>query len=266
MGRLLAPLFTLLAAGCFSDTPVGVIPFAEDISSAPVTARIVESAEGVEATNNPKFTFLPPLTQDPDFVGPFDPAARPEVQVCELDGEVCGPVVVTFTMDLGAASETIRLSLEDEHFIVNWHTDEFALSDNAVYRVSILLGGRTLGSDDVRIVSNAGQAKKAGSDEIFALKDGRTLPIKFRIREGALGLVIDARALTAPLGIGVGVIPDLFPVNELIQVDLDPGTYRVSAVMGSMSFTVTDEGLIDFDPAFDANLSGRGIATLTITP
>jgi hypothetical protein len=48
--------------------------------------------------------------------------------------------------------------------------------------------GTQLGYADVRLVSNGTQAK-INNDDVITLIDGRTLPIKFRIELGAVGIV-----------------------------------------------------------------------------
>ena len=74
-------------------------------------------------------------------------------------------------------------------------------------------------------VSNGGGLKNIETGEVIGLVDNRTLPIEFRIEEGALGITIDATALTSStffLG-GIGGFPSATPV----VLDLAPGIYTV---------------------------------------
>lgn len=43
-------------------------------------------------------------------------------------------------MTTGPGSETIRLVRDDEHYIVNWHTDDFGLDPSLAYRIQIGVG------------------------------------------------------------------------------------------------------------------------------
>ena len=43
----------------------------------------------------------------------------------------------------------MRVVPEDEHYIVNWHTNEFVLTPGPTYRISVLVAGTVLGSADV---------------------------------------------------------------------------------------------------------------------
>jgi alpha-tubulin suppressor-like RCC1 family protein len=93
-------------------------------------------------------------------------------------------------METGPGPETVRVVPEEEHYIVNWHTDEiltnFPLQEGEHYRIRVLVGGQLLGFADVAVVNSRNELKNVDTDQLIPLKDGRTLPIKFRIEEGAL--------------------------------------------------------------------------------
>jgi hypothetical protein len=156
-----------------------------------------------DLTSNPDFFFLPPMVPDPSTYDPFDNfdegefngALKPEVQICpgtaDAFGELCdeSAQIARFTMNTGPGSETVRLVELDQHYIVNWHTDQFPLSTDVIYRVRVFVGvfldadagkrkGKELGFADVKFVS--GGARNAVTNDEIALKDGRTLAIKFR--------------------------------------------------------------------------------------
>lgn len=145
------------------------------------------------------FYFLPPMVPDPVVDGVFDATRSPSVKICLLDTGVtpnkCAeqqpsgfPII--YTVDSGPGSETVRLSEEDEHYIVNWHTDESALDPAATYRIIVREPG-PLGFADVDVVSGGRELKNVNTDEAIPLVDGRTLPIKFRIEEG-LSFALDS--------------------------------------------------------------------------
>jgi hypothetical protein len=135
---------------------------------------------------NLHFYWLPPLVPEPNATGVFDATLSPVVRICEWDGTSCTLVLAEYTRNTGPGSETVRLVSEDEHYIVKWHTNEFALDADATYQIEALVDGFVLGTAGVDVVSNGGAMKNVDTDEWIAMPDGRTLPIRFRIEEGAV--------------------------------------------------------------------------------
>lgn len=137
----------------------------------------------VEQGGQEHFHFLPPLVPPPEFAGTFDPSRDPVAEIYALKASGCEPVIAEFTMESGPGSETIRVDTTAEHYIVNWHTDEFELEDGQVYRIRVLLEDQEAGHADVLVVASGQDLKNAETEEEIPLEDGRTLPIKFRIEE-----------------------------------------------------------------------------------
>ncbi|HXF95462.1 MAG TPA: hypothetical protein VNI61_05105 [Gemmatimonadales bacterium] len=181
LARLPLAAALTLALGCQADHAV-TPPF------GPPAFALSDGAHD----GNPDFFFLPPLlpdpSADPDFEpGDFNAHLRPTVEVCELetlgDGSVAcvaGDPVRRFE-----ASE-VRVVPADEHYIVNWHTDESNLDVAKAYRIRVLVGTELLGFADVDPVSSGKELKSVATGEYIGLVDGRTLPIKFRIENGSL--------------------------------------------------------------------------------
>ena len=86
---------------------------------------------------------------------------------------------------VGEGSEYIKVVPEDEHYAVNWHTKNYDLYTDVTYRIRILIDADELGFADVVVVNSGKDIKTADVDENKALKNGRTIPIKFRIEEAA---------------------------------------------------------------------------------
>ena len=147
----------------------------------------------------------------------------PVVEICEWTGSVCASppaFFATYTTTAGPGGETV--SEIDEHYQVDWHTNDLALN---TYRIRVLVAdGTPLGHADVELVS-AGNLKNI-QDDLIPLKDGRTLPIKFRIEAGA--------GIIGPAG-GTIIAAD---GNVTIVVRADPD--RIDTV-----FTVTPLALTD---------------------
>jgi hypothetical protein len=168
------PLFLTLAflwASCGPTT---------DATSAPgLSASIVDGAH----SGNAHFYWLPPLVPAPSPTAVFDGTLSPVVTIAE---GAAGSAIAEFTMTTGSGSETVRVDPAGEHYIVNWHTDLFNLSDQVTYRIRVRVGGTELGHADVDVVSSGRELKNVDTQQFLALVDGRTLPIKFRIEQGAL--------------------------------------------------------------------------------
>jgi len=136
------------------------------------------------------FYFLPPIVKNPDTSGVFNSPISPVVEIVDLslngtyDPE--DQVIVTFTV--GEGSEYIRVILEDEQYIVNWHTKNFVLFTTVTYRIRVLLEPNVVGFADVVVVNSGKKLKTLDADEKIVLKNGRTIPIKFRIEEVTVNL------------------------------------------------------------------------------
>lgn len=151
---------------------------------------------------NPHFYFLPPMVANPATAGTFDGTFEPVVEICELDGEDCAAAALTasFSLTTGIGSEVI--GVEPDHYHVDWHTDLSSLDATKTYRIVVKVAMQVLGHADVDVVNSGKDLKNVDTGEFIALKDGRTLPIKFRIEEGALGRIAFAQAGgTEPRGI-----------------------------------------------------------------
>lgn len=150
---------------------------------SPVHA-IFDAAHG---GGNPHFYFMPPMVPASPYEGAFDASVSPTVTICEWSGDAClGDPVATYTMTTGLGSEVVRLDVTQEQYIVNWHTGRIELDSAATYRIKVVAGGYTLGFADIDIYATRREAKSFLTNAIIPLKDGVTLPISFRIEEGAV--------------------------------------------------------------------------------
>ena len=177
VARLTLAAGAVLVCACTSENP-------QQPLSEPLRASFSDGAHA----GNPDFFFLPPLFKSPTTNPNYEPNAfnedvRPTVEICELDPlttpPVCGPTIKTF-----AAAEVTR-DVANQQYQVNWKTDESHLVVTNEYRIRVLLGAVELGYADVDPVSSGSQLKNVNTGEFIGLVDGRTLPIKFRVEDGA---------------------------------------------------------------------------------
>lgn len=180
-------LGVLVAVGCSqSDLPTSP-------DALPPQLSISDGENG--DLRNEHFFFLPPMLPAPTTAGTFDGTFEPVVEICELVGEDCvGALTASFSLTTGTGSEVIRVVTAEEHYIVNWHTDLSSLDATKTYRILVKVGTEVLGHADVDVVNSGKDLKNVATGEFIALKDGRTLPIKFRIEEGAITRIAFAQA------------------------------------------------------------------------
>lgn len=139
------------------------------------------------------FFFLPPLVPAPTATGTFDGTFSPVVEVCEWT-DSCGAVVARFTRQSSTGGSTIRVDLAAEQYLANWDSKECVsgactLDPTKTYRLRVLVAGTELGFADVDVVANGSQLKNVQTGEYIGLVDGRTLPVKFRIEQGAVAVI-----------------------------------------------------------------------------
>jgi len=169
----------LLTAACSdSDLP---------LPTATPTVRAALSVSDGANGGNSHFFFLPPIVAAPAPTGTFDGTVSPEVRICEWSGSACVVEIATFSLTSGTGGELIKVDPVGQHYHVNWYTKLFALGLGKQYRIRVLVGSQELGHADVNPVSGGQGLKNSDTGEYIALKDGSTLPIKFRIEVGAVG-------------------------------------------------------------------------------
>lgn len=186
MRPLLCGAALFLATGCRDTAPMASTTGA----AAGARATISDAPRG----GNPHFFWLPPMVARPDsFAGTFDAGVRPTVRICELEGGECVRIVAEFGP--GTGTDAVRLSAADEHYVVNWHTRQYTLDPDRTYR--ILVSARDpkgdpaktavveLGSADVDPVRSSRELVTVEPGRYVGVVLGTTLPIKFRIEQGA---------------------------------------------------------------------------------
>jgi hypothetical protein len=203
------PKRSLFAAAIACAVGVGLLLVACERDEAPTEVPPIEPpsiiSDGAQG-GNPDFFFLPPLVPNPvnhpDFHNPdeadeFNGDLIPVVEICQLTGDpsdlslppppvdcVSGMAPVKrFAPD---EAQQVEVMYDEEHYLALWHTDESNLSADEYYRIRVFVGGVLLGFADVDVVNSGRELKNVITGEFVPLRDDRTLPIKFRIEQGAL--------------------------------------------------------------------------------
>lgn len=189
---------------------------------------------------NPDFFFLPPLFKNPSSNPDFEPAAfnpnlRPAIEICEL-----GPLAADGARECVGAPikrfdpSAVSMSLADQHYQADWNTDETSLDATKFYRIRVFVGTQELGFADIDPVNTGKELKSVETGEYIGLVDGRTLPIKFRIENGALCADSDAPCAAATINLPTGGGITLITPDEEFHLDIDAGT---TALFGNTPVT-----------------------------
>jgi alpha-tubulin suppressor-like RCC1 family protein len=157
-----------------------------------LTALIMD---GAHHSGNADFFFLPPLASDPTGSpnfdpGKFNPKLSPTAEVCRLAGDPTSGAVDCASDNLGQPVLVFgpkAMALDVEWYQVDWDTKAAALDPSKFYRILVRGAprGTPLGLLDVDPVT--GGVKNIKTGEVIAFQNGRTLPIKVRIEQGAFG-------------------------------------------------------------------------------
>lgn len=234
----------VIIAACQDEVmPAGPVPAAPSL-------EIFDAAH--DAAANPDFFFLPPLVGDPSADedwddGGFDGTLSPVVAICLVEDLDCASQQPTgfpllYDMASGPGSETVRVSETDEHYIVNWHTNDFDLPPGAVFRVTVLVDNLMLGYADVYVGQSQQELKSLDTEEYIALKDGRTLPVKFRIEHGAVPgpVMISVQELIGVADAPQALLPAVISVQEVIGVTDAPRALPPAVVNVMEAVSVSD--------------------------
>jgi hypothetical protein len=174
----------LLAAGGCADSSHLAGPEQSSIAPLP-SASIQDAAHGGLAG----FYFLAPLVSQPSDTATLDTtqSSNLRIEVCPL---AVDPSVQTCQGTAVVVSETspVFINLNGNHYQVNWQTDATAFPANMYYRVSVIdvATNSEWGHVDVYLGSTGQGFHSINSAEFTPLLDGRTVPIKFRIDNGAI--------------------------------------------------------------------------------
>jgi hypothetical protein len=218
---LLALSAVLLVAGCRDEGPIS--------PSRPESGAQRDFLDGTVATGNPHFYFLPPVVKQPSVSGTANPALRPMVTLCKLSGGTCVQVAQARVGSGGAGLTAI--SVGSDAYQLDWDTESTpGLGPGDTVRIAIYtrepLGSSEttatipqLGLADVVLTSN-GAARKRITDDYIALVDGRTLPIKFRIEQGAVRYASAVLAGEDPASIP--------PCNDCVERTISTATTDVT--------------------------------------
>jgi hypothetical protein len=125
------------------------------------------------------------MVKNPAVAGTFDAGVSPADRDLSMERVVMRAADRRHVHDdeQARAPETVRVDAANSLYIVNWHTDQFALTLGG-HLSNHGIGARRHRGIGGRSGPANGAAKNVTTGDDIALVDGKTLPIKFRIEQG----------------------------------------------------------------------------------
>lgn len=264
MGLRAAATLLVALAACNDPT----IPRRIATPSDSLTARptIVDGAH----SGNAHFYFLPPLVSNPRFTGVSDDTQSPTVVVCELKSENgnvgCLGIVAQFGRGDGSSPGDITYDATAGQYHVDWKTDQCVdgpctLDVAKTYRLRVLVGAYELGHADLDVVSSGKELKNVETGEYIGLVEGRTLPIKFRIENGAISIAAPGEPVA--IGAAGGV---LATADGMVSLDVPAGAVAKETAITVKPATEQLPGVGEWAPAIELGPDGTTFdAPVTLT-
>jgi hypothetical protein len=237
MKQLLA--FLLVAAvalaACEGDRPV-----------APPDGPMALVSDGAHTGGNPDFFFLPPLVGNPSSEPTFEPGMfngrlHPVMSVHALPDDI-DPPPPACSGAVKREPAVVSAVPNEEMYQINWDTDDANLTPGTPYRLCVWSSfandklGTLLGFVDIAPVT--GGMKNVKTGDVFAYQDGRVIPVKFRIEQGALSYdpndqtrYIVGTEFTVDDGGGSAVLVDESGDTLLAAVDIPAGAISTGDVV-----------------------------------
>lgn len=223
--RWLLPAGLLVIGAC--DSP------SRPFMPKPLPSPSADLLDGVHNGGNPHFFFLPPMVPQPSYSGTSDGTESPVVKVCMLvttnNTSACGTLIAWFTTGNGTGAQLVRYDATAQQYIVNWPTGQCltgacTLDASQTYRVRVLAGALELGHADIQVVMNGSEMKDVNTNQYIALQANRTLPIKFRIEQGAV--VVSQPGTPVPVGPGGGTVAT---ADGMVALSIPSGALSTAA-------------------------------------
>jgi hypothetical protein len=181
--RHLVSIASLALAAC-SD---GTIPTAPRAAAPRPSAPTRPSASISDAVTGGTtgFYFLAPLVAQPQFSGTFDGTKQVVVLACSLGGSA---TVAPATSCTGALSYALpAVDVKNQTYSANLQTDRKKFPAGQYYRLKVVSYlGVEWGHVDLFLAANGSEFRNINQTQFVPLVDGRAIPVKFRIEQGAV--------------------------------------------------------------------------------
>lgn len=164
----------LVAAACTDHAMSPTAP------APPDPAMVISDAAHGGPT--PGFYFLWPMVPPPSHAGTFDGGLSPRLEICELSGSSCGPVIKSYSSGAGLGGILVDPILKA--YFVFWPTHPHHLDPAKFYRITVFVDSIQLGYADLDVVRYASQLGSVDRSQYVPVLKDAILPIRFRIEKG----------------------------------------------------------------------------------
>lgn len=227
--RRILSLGLLSLAACTADVTTPQDGPADDGPSKEVQHEWTNGAYGL--------LFLPNTV--PAGSPAFDNNVTPTLRLCRLTNGVCGSNLATWTRgSVGSYSRSMTVS--STAYNLSWPTGSTGAASGQTYRLTVTAGGRTLGWQDVRIVSNSSQFNAVDTDDFKPCYVNQNCVISFRIAVGTPGsITLSTPSVNLIVGGGMvvtGQVRDLrgnVMANAPVSFELESATSPAAAQLDS---------------------------------
>jgi hypothetical protein len=181
--HLVLALPLVFAACADAVSPTGLAP-RESAPGRPDAAISDATYEG----GTKGFYFLAPLVAQPKFSGQFDAAQQVSVYVCALGGSVSEQPGDACLDGEGKLVSPTVVDVRGQHYHANWNMDTGEFPAGTYYRIRVVDNASrgVFGFADVYLAGTGKEFRAIDQSSFVPLLDGRTLPVKFRLEQGAV--------------------------------------------------------------------------------
>lgn len=198
-----------------------------------------------------QFYFLPASLGSGKTDNTFDSTLSPTVTVCLMGPTTCGATLATFTRTSGTFGRTIAVNTTSRSYTVNWPTSTTTsgsatrVSAGQVYRVSVAVGTRALGHEDVKFVSSSSQLASVDTSQYKGAVAGSTFAISFRVNQGIPGSIqLSASSISENVNDGKPLTVTLRDLHGNTMTSPWLGTEIDNDVAAPGEIAVLDSGLV----------------------
>lgn len=216
-------LVTCLAALAACEGPTA--PTATPVVAGRTPLQPRPAIEHWSTYGTQQFYFLPstPPTDVPENT--FDATLSPTVTLCKLTGTTCGSTLATWTKTTGSYSRLVTVNTSGRSYNVSWPTGSTSgLASGQTYRVAVKVGTRTLGFEDVKIVSSTSAGAAVDTSQFRWVVSGQSFAISFRINQGIpASISLSTAAFTVGVGSGKTVTATVLDLRGQVMSNPDLG-------------------------------------------
>lgn len=230
LARRILSLALLGLAACSADVPTVAAP--QDGPAMEINDEWWNGAYGL--------VFLP---RPAPAGSTFDNNLQPTLRLCRITNtttNACTSTLASWTRSGGSYGRTITVG--SNSYNLSWPTGSTGATSGQTYRLTVIAGGRTLGWEDVRIVSTTAQFNAVDTNQYKPCYTSANCLIQFRIAVGTAGsITVSASSVSLNVGDGqtmTGQVRDLrgnvmasVPVSWEIESQSSPAAAEVDSGM-----------------------------------